>query len=58
LDELFVTATLELGKSARYRLERGEMVIDGYVSVEQAASDYGVVVDPVTFEVDADGGRA
>jgi N-methylhydantoinase B len=26
-------------------------VFNGYVSVERAKSDYGVVVDPVTFKV-------
>ena len=65
-----------LGKSARYRLEKGEVarlitatgggwgpplerpveavvddVRDGYVTVEQARRDYGVVVDPDTLEV-------
>jgi N-methylhydantoinase B len=28
-------------------------VIDGYVSLEKARDDYGVVIDPVTFKVDA-----
>jgi N-methylhydantoinase B len=65
-----------MGKSARYRLERGEVativtatgggwgepherpvvevvedVKDGYVSLEQAERDYGVVLDPGTLEV-------
>jgi N-methylhydantoinase B len=65
-----------MGKSARYRLERGEVVsivtgtgggwgdpydrpvaevvedvANGYVSVKQAELDYGIVVDPVTFDV-------
>lgn len=29
-----------------------EDVIDGYVSLEAARSEYGVIVDPLTFEVD------
>jgi N-methylhydantoinase B len=65
-----------MGKSARYRLERGEVativtgtgggwgdphdrpvgevvedVKDGYVSLEQAERDYGVVLDPLTLDV-------
>jgi len=28
-------------------------VVDGFVSIESAARDYGVVIDPQTFEVDA-----
>ncbi len=28
-------------------------VINGYVSVEQARHDYGAVIDPQSFEVDA-----
>jgi N-methylhydantoinase B len=65
-----------MGKSARYRLERGEVativtgtgggwgdphdravgevvedVKDGYVSLEQAERDYGVVLDPRTLDV-------
>jgi N-methylhydantoinase B len=67
---------VEQGKSARYRLERGEVVqivtgtgggfgnpyerppelvagdvADGYVSLEQAERDYGVVLDPETLDV-------
>jgi len=65
-----------LGKSARYRLAKDEVVRivtgtgggfgdpgerpvdavvddvrDGYVSVEQAELDYGVVLDPATLDV-------
>jgi N-methylhydantoinase B len=28
-------------------------VLDGYVTIESAARDYGVVSDPQTFEIDA-----
>ena len=27
-------------------------VIDGYVSIEKARQDYGVVIDPQSYEVD------
>ena len=30
-------------------------VIEGYVSVEKAREDYGVVIDPVSLEIDEDG---
>lgn len=29
--------------------------IQGYVSIEAAARDYGVMIDPATFEIDCDG---
>ncbi len=32
-------------------------VIEGYVSIEGAGKDYGVVIDPVTFEVDLEATR-
>ena len=28
-------------------------VVDGYVSIESAARDYGVIINPDTLEVDA-----
>jgi N-methylhydantoinase B len=33
-------------------------VLDGYISMESAARDYGVAIDPQTFEIDADGTEA
>jgi N-methylhydantoinase B len=33
-------------------------VLDGYISIESAARDYGVAIDPQTFEIDADGTEA
>jgi N-methylhydantoinase B len=33
-------------------------VLDGYVTIESAARDYGVVIDPQTFEIDAAGTQA
>jgi N-methylhydantoinase B len=34
--------------------EVGRDVINGYISVEQARQDYGVVIAPDTFEIDAE----
>jgi N-methylhydantoinase B len=35
-----------------------EDVLDGYVSVEQASDEYGVVLDPSTLVLDEDATRA
>jgi len=29
-------------------------VIEGYVSIEEAKSEYGVVIDPTTLEIDTE----